>query len=147
MHLIGYTVKICVQKFALCMIYMLWHVLKGFFSMIGCLLNIRQWKVGGGWDCCPGAPPLLHIISFGTSISIPWDWKHQVHVDKPTCSWLNLDVLLLSWILPPGRIWMKHFCRKAPAGLGKVTFSSGLRAQTCGTLCSAWKHWRKSRNC
>lgn len=29
---------------------------------------------------------LLHIISFGSSISILWGWKHRLRMDKPTCS-------------------------------------------------------------
>lgn len=124
---------------------------KGVFSVIGCLLGIKQWKVGGV-EQFPGVFVLvllllLHITSSGSSISIPWGWKHQLHVDNPTCSWLNSEVLLLSWILPPGRVLIKHLGRKAPAGPWKVTFSSALCAQTCGTLSSAWKHWKRCRGC
>lgn len=94
---------------------MLWCVLEGFFSVIGILNSGRLEEV----EQFPGVFVLmllllLHITSFGSSISIPWGWKHQVHVDKPSCSWSNLDLLLLSWILPPGRILVKHFGRKAP---------------------------------
>lgn len=144
MHVISYAGIICVKKFAVCMIRVLWYVFKGFFSMIGCLLNISE-RVEVV-EQFPGVfvlVLLLHTISFGSSISIPW--KHQLHMDKPTCSWLNLDVFLLSWILPPGRILIKHFGKKAPAGPWKVTFSSGLCAQMCGTLSSAWKHWKKKQ--
>lgn len=59
--------------------------------MIRCPLNISKRlevveQFPGGLGFVLVLLLLLHIISFGRSISVPWSWKHWLYVDKPTCS-------------------------------------------------------------